>query len=184
MPLALSVTVFAWVAFELVLRVRDVALHQGGWARDRATRVLIGLTLGLTFGLAVAASHGHSLRIPDGFRIAGLAVMWAGLALRVWAVVTLGRSFRTSVEVDPGQAVVSNGPYRWIRHPSYTGLLLIAAGFGLAVGDWISFAICLVAPAPALLWRIHVEEAELVGVLGEPYVEYEAHTKRLIPGLW
>src|SRR3954452_3949685 len=49
----------------------------------------------------------------------------AGLALRVWAIAALGSAFRTTVEVDPGQTVVSTGPYNWIRHPSYPGLLLI-----------------------------------------------------------
>ena len=88
------------------------------------------------------------------------------------------------MEVDAGQPVVSRGPYRRVRHPSYTGLLLILAGFGLACGDWRSVAICLVLPLPALLWRIRVEEAELVRVLGEPYRAYAARTDRLVPGVW
>ena len=58
-------------------------------------------------------------------RMAGVLVMWSGLALRVWAIAALGSGFRTTVEVEPGQAVVSSGPYRWIRHPSYAGLLLL-----------------------------------------------------------
>jgi protein-S-isoprenylcysteine O-methyltransferase Ste14 len=93
--------------------------------------------------------------------------MWLGLATRVWAIAALGGAFRATVEVDPGQAVVSTGPYRWIRHPSYLGLLLIVAGFGLAVGNWLSLAACLVLPLPALVRRIHVEEAELSLVLGD-----------------
>ena len=59
--------------------------------------------------------------------------MWLGLALRVWAIATLGGAFRTTVEVEPGQTVVSSGPYVWVRHPSYAGLLLIVAGFGAAL---------------------------------------------------
>ena len=110
--------------------------------------------------------------------------MWLGLALRVWAVAALGRAFRTTVEVDAGQAVVSSGPYRWVRHPSYTGLLLIVAGCGLASGHWLALIVCVVLPLPALVRRIHVEEAEMVGVLGDPYGEYQRRTKRLIPGIW
>jgi protein-S-isoprenylcysteine O-methyltransferase Ste14 len=60
--------------------------------------------------------------------------MWLGLTIRLWAIVALGRAFRTTVEVDAGQAVVSTGPYRWVRHPSYSGLLLIVTGFGLGTG--------------------------------------------------
>jgi protein-S-isoprenylcysteine O-methyltransferase Ste14 len=110
--------------------------------------------------------------------------MWLGLAIRFWAIAALGRAFRTTVEVDPGQTVVSTGPYRWVRHPSYSGLLLIVTGFGLGAGNWLALAICAALPLPALLWRIHVEEAELTAVLGDRYRAYQAHTKRLIPGLW
>jgi protein-S-isoprenylcysteine O-methyltransferase Ste14 len=52
------------------------------------------------------------------YLIAGAVVMWAGLALRIWAILVLGRAFRTTVEVDSNQAVVDRGPYRYERHPS------------------------------------------------------------------
>ena len=79
---------------------------------------------------------------------------------------------------------MTTGPYKWIRHPSYAGLLLILAGLGLARGNWLSVAACLVLPLPALAWRIHVEEAELSRVLGDVYRGYQTTTARLIPGLW
>ena len=114
-------------------------------------------------------------------RVFGVIVMWLGLATRVSA---LGGAFRTTVEVDPDQAVVTTGPYRWIRHPSYAGLLLIVAGLGLAFGNWLSAAACVALPLPALAWRIHVEEAELSRVLGDAYRAYQTRTSRLIPGRW
>ena len=95
--------------------------------------------------------------------------MWLGLAIRVWAIAALGGAFRTTVEVDPDQSVVTAGPYTWIRHPAYSGLLLIVAGLGLTWGNWLSSAVCAVLPLPAVLWRIHVEEAELDRVLGDAY---------------
>src|SRR4030095_4295632 len=70
----------------------------------------------------------------NAFAAVGVVLIWGGLAVRVWAVLTLGRSFSTFIQVDPDQAVVTRGPYRWVRHPSYHGLLLIALGFGLGVG--------------------------------------------------
>ena len=79
---------------------------------------------------------------------------------------------------------MSSGPYKWIRHPSYTGLLLIAAGFGLAVGNWLALAVGLLLPLPGILWRIRVEEAELERVLGAAYGSYRARTTRLVPRLW
>jgi protein-S-isoprenylcysteine O-methyltransferase Ste14 len=182
---ALQLTLAGWAVLELGLRVRERLQGRGGAARDRATRVLIAGTLGTAIALAAATASGATaLRIAGPYRIAGLVVMWLGLAIRFWAITALGRAFRTTVEVDPGQAVVSTGPYRWVRHPSYGGLLLIVAGFGLAVGNWLALVICIVLPLPALLRRIQVEEAELTNVLGDRYRAYRAQTKRLIPGLW
>jgi protein-S-isoprenylcysteine O-methyltransferase Ste14 len=179
---ALQLTLAGWAVLEFGLRVRERLQGRGGAARDRATRALIAVTLGIA--VAVTASRGTAPRIAGPYRAAGLIVMWLGLAIRVWAIATLGRAFRTTVEVDPGQAVVSSGPYRWVRHPSYTGLLLIATGCGLAAGNWLALAVCVVLSLPALLRRIQVEEAELTGVLGDRYRAYQARTKRLIPRLW
>jgi protein-S-isoprenylcysteine O-methyltransferase Ste14 len=122
--------------------------------------------------------------MPSAVRVVGIIVMWSGLATRVGAVAALGGAFRTTVEVDPDQAVVTTGPYRWIRHPSYAGLLLILDGLGLALGNWLAVAACLVLPLPAIAWRIRVEEAELSRVLGEAYRAYQTRTARLLPGLW
>jgi len=112
---------------------------------------------------------GPPWQLGRGHLIAGLVVMWAGLAVRIWAILVLGRAFRTTVEVDPGQAVVDCGPYRWVRHPSYAGTLVISAGVGLTLGNWLSLAIMLLLPLAAMLRRISVEETALTEVLGQPY---------------
>jgi protein-S-isoprenylcysteine O-methyltransferase Ste14 len=176
-------TLAAWAVFELGLRVRERLQGKGGTARDRATRTLIAVTVAVAIALA-AVTASRATRIAGPYQAAGLIVMWLGLAIRVWAIAALGRAFRTTVEVDPGQAVVSTGPYRCIRHPSYSGLLLIVTGFGLAAGNWLALTVCAVLPLPALLRRIQIEEAELTAVLGDRYRAYQAHTKRLIPGVW
>ena len=96
-----------------------------------------------------------------------------------------GRAFRTTVEVDPGQAVVTTGPYRWIRHPSYSGLLLIVGRPGPSPSaTGCRWSRCCVVPLPAIVRRIHVEEAELERVLGDAYLGYQRTTARLVPRLW
>jgi protein-S-isoprenylcysteine O-methyltransferase Ste14 len=103
---------------EVGLRVREAVQGKGGRDRDRGTRVLIAISLGAAIGAArVATSVAPSLEIPAAARVFGVVVMWLGLATRVWAVAVLGGAFRTTVEVDPDQAVATTGPYRWIRHP-------------------------------------------------------------------
>jgi protein-S-isoprenylcysteine O-methyltransferase Ste14 len=185
MPALLDLTLAGWAVFELGLRVRESVQSKGGTGQDRATRILIAAAIGGAIVVAVlTATRASSLRIPGPHRAAGLIVMWLGLAIRVWAVAALGSAFRTTVEVDPDQGIVSSGPYRWVRHPSYTGLLLIMVGLGLAAGNWLALASCVALPLAAVVRRIHVEEAELTRVLGQPYRDYRIRTKRLIPGLW
>ena len=179
--MALQVTLAGWALLELGLRVRERLQGRGGATRDRATRVLIAAALGVAIALAVVTA---SPRIGGVYRVAGLLAMWLGLAIRIWAIATLGRAFRTTVEVDSGQDVISSGPYRWVRHPSYSGLVLIVTGCGLASGNRLALIVSAVLPLAALLWRIRVEEAELVGVLGDRYRAYQRDTKRLIPGVW
>jgi protein-S-isoprenylcysteine O-methyltransferase Ste14 len=193
MQILLAVTGLAWLLLEVRLIARDRARGLGGTDEDRGTRrlnfiLLVASVVAADVLGAVTGKH-SPLWIPgagpSGWPIiTGLVVIWIGLAVRVWAVATLGRSFRTTVEVDAGQTVVSNGPYRWVRHPSYTGLMLIVVGFGLAFGTWPGLAVCVLVPAVAMLRRIHVEEAELTRVLGDEYRAYSGRTKRLIPGLW
>jgi protein-S-isoprenylcysteine O-methyltransferase Ste14 len=192
MAIALAVTTYAWLVLEVVLLIRDRVRNQGSTAGDRGTRQLNFLLIIVAVVFADVLrplTNAHSpLRIPGGpggwTLVVGTVIAWLGLVIRIWAIITLGRSFRTTVEVDPGQSVVSSGPYRLIRHPSYTGLLLIVVGVGLAAGNWLALAVCILLPGGAMLRRIRVEEAELTRVLGEPYRAYRDHTKRLIPGLW
>ncbi len=182
--LALQLTLASWAAVELGVRVWERLGGRGSAARDRGTRALIAITLGAAIALAVViGSRSTGPRIAD-YRSLGVTAMWLGLVIRVWAIAALGRAFRTTVEVDSGQAIVSTGPYRWVRHPSYSGLLLIVTGCGLAAGNVLALAVCTLLPLPALLRRIHVEEAELTRVLGDRYRTYQARTERLIPGVW
>jgi protein-S-isoprenylcysteine O-methyltransferase Ste14 len=180
-----DLTLAAWALVEVGVRVREGVQGKGRADRDRGTRVLIAMTLAAAIVAALGArSAAPDLRTPAPVGMAGVVVMWLGLALRVWAIAALGGGFRTTVEVEPGQPVVSSGPYTWIRHPSYAGLLLIVAGCGAALGNWLSLAACVVLPLPAIVWRIHVEEAELDRVLGQAYRTYQSDRARLIPGLW
>lgn len=182
-----SVSIGAWIVFELILIIRDFVRGKGGTERDRGSRIVIRLVLYATLVPAVVSpAIAPALRIPDHVLVvlAGVIVIWVGLAIRLWAVMTLAGSFRTTIEVDTGQSVVSRGPYRWIRHPSYTGLLLILIGVGIGIGNWLAVAVCFILPPFALLYRIRWEEAELIRVLGDAYSAYESRTKRLIPGIW
>jgi protein-S-isoprenylcysteine O-methyltransferase Ste14 len=155
--------------------------------QDRGSRLAIALGIGLGVASALLiASHwsGGTLPAPWAWFVAGLTVTAGGIALRIWAVISLGRFFTTQVRISTDQSVVSSGPYRWVRHPSYSALLLEIAGVGLAQTDWLSVLCAVAMPLPPLLWRIHVEERALRTGLGAAYVDYAADRKRLAPGIW
>jgi protein-S-isoprenylcysteine O-methyltransferase Ste14 len=181
------VSIFCWFAFEMGLLVRDLVRRKGRLGRDQGTRMIVSLSLGGSILLGIVLRGwvpALDMPAPYVFAAAGIVVIWVGLAVRVWAVLTLGGAFSTFIQVDADQAVVTRGPYRWVRHPSYTGLLLIALGFGLGAGNLLSLVICAVLPPLGLVPRIAVEEAEMIRVLGERYRSYQRTTHRLVPGLW
>lgn len=114
----------------------------------------------------------------------GVAIACLGTVLRAWSILTLGTFFRRDVMVETGQAVTREGPYRWLRHPSYTGTLVNTFGLGLAFGSWVGALLAVTIATLGHLPRIRVEEAELREGLGEAYAGYARTTKRLVPGFW
>jgi protein-S-isoprenylcysteine O-methyltransferase Ste14 len=148
----------------------------------------VGAELVLELVLAIAAAWFVTpLAIPgDGWAalVVGLLIMCVGTAIRLWAVVVLGRFFRPTVVLQPEHRVIEDGPYRFVRHPSYTGILLVQAGFGLALGNFLSLAICVAITLHGVRSRIFSEEETLCNGLGDEYRDYAARTSRLVPGVW
>jgi protein-S-isoprenylcysteine O-methyltransferase Ste14 len=113
--------------------------------------------------------------------IAGIVVILLGTALRWWAIFTLGRYFTIDVAVRPTQSVVQSGPYRFVRHPSYTAILIMLLGVGMALANWASLVTMLAGGLIGLLYRVRVEERALVEALGQPYMDYMLTTRHFIP---
>jgi protein-S-isoprenylcysteine O-methyltransferase Ste14 len=114
----------------------------------------------------------------------GLALVTCGLALRHWAARTLGPFFTRSVAIRSGHRVIDTGPYRFVRHPGYTGTILSLVGLALTLWNWVSFLILVAGWVLAFIPRIKAEEAVLEANLDGPYREFERARKRLIPGVW
>jgi len=176
----------AWWLFEAIMNLRQWLRSGRGTTRD-PTYILMGVTVGASIVAAQLLGRHGGLLWP-GPRlwpvVAGLTLIVACVALRAWAIVTLGRFFQYSIRIQSGQTVVTTGPYQFVRHPSYTGLILGVVGYALACGDIWS----LLAAAPlagfGLTLRIRVEERQLRTSLGPAYETFAAHHKRLVPGLF
>jgi protein-S-isoprenylcysteine O-methyltransferase Ste14 len=114
----------------------------------------------------------------------GIVLMLAGVAFRWYAIRILGRFFTRDVATRDDQHVVEDGPYRLIRHPSYTGTLLSVFGFGLATNNWLALLLVLAIVLFGLGYRVRVEEQALCEALGDAYRDYMRRTRRFIPYLW
>ncbi|HZU75079.1 MAG TPA: isoprenylcysteine carboxylmethyltransferase family protein [Acidimicrobiales bacterium] len=155
---------------------------------DRGSRQLIRATLfGAWLVSFVVTADFPALAIRGDralFFVVAMGTMWAGMALRFWSFHTLGRYFTFTVMTSTDQQVVTSGPYRWLRHPGYAGGTLATIGLGLAFGNWAALAVMTVVPLIGVVNRIRVEEAALLGTLGERYATYAGGRKRLVPYLW
>ena len=163
-------------------------LNRRGSREDRGSLivVLFSVAAGVGGGFALAGGV-HSAAISAGrwpIFVVGLVLVCAGIALRQWAIALLGEFFTVDVRVHADQPVVERGPYRWARHPSYTGLIITFLGIGLALGNWAALLALVVVPTSGLVIRIHFEERALIDGLGETYRRFAASRSRLIPGLW
>ena len=155
--------------------------------KDRLTLPLLWTVIGLSifagFFLRAAFPQGR-LTHPQIFYVIGLILFVLGLIVRWVAIIHLGRFFTVNVAIAEDHQLITTGPYRYVRHPSYTGTLLIFLGFGLCTLNLFSLAAIVLPITAAFLWRMHIEETALREAFGERYREYTVATARIVPWLY
>jgi protein-S-isoprenylcysteine O-methyltransferase Ste14 len=180
----LAVCFFGWALLEFVHHLI------GKWSRlgdtqhtsDRGSYWLLIVTVYFCFCLAYLGRALNWGVAVGGVQYVGLALMLVGIALREWAVFELGRHFSVVVAIETDHRLVTGGPYRWLRHPAYSGGLLATGGFALALGSWLSVIPIVVILLLAFAYRIRLEEQLLLTAFGDAYRDYMARTWRLFPG--
>jgi protein-S-isoprenylcysteine O-methyltransferase Ste14 len=177
-----------WVVFLLAFVPEFGVISRSRPARgektDRGSMALIMLAgwIGMMGAFAVARIHAFTIvRGQRAWFVAGLIALSGGSLLRRHCWRMLGKHFTGDVKALPDQPVVERGMYRWVRHPSYTGGMLMYMGTGLALTNWLSVLIITVAGAAGYLYRVQVEEQALQANLGGRYQEYMRRTKRFVP---
>jgi protein-S-isoprenylcysteine O-methyltransferase Ste14 len=182
-----KVLYFCWVISEVVIFIATRTRSGKGEIKDRGSLLLLWLVIfaALYYGPQYGDTH-QSNMFGDAqwIRYFGLVCLITGLAIRWTAVIMLGRSFSANVAIRADQKLHTGGLYRFVRHPSYFGLLLIIFAIGLHTHNWIAFAIVMIPSFAALSYRIHVEEVALRAAFGDAYKDYSRRTKRLIPGIY
>jgi protein-S-isoprenylcysteine O-methyltransferase Ste14 len=175
-----------WVAGEIFIAIATRTRGGDAQSHDRGTQLVLWIAI---FGSLTANGWLYATQRPDMpfqsvLRPLSLALLVAGLAVRIAAILILGRSFTANVATRSSQTIVRRGLYSVVRHPSYLGMEIIFLAIGLHTRNWICLAVCLIPTTAAVLWRIHVEEIALRQHFGEAYAEYSRTTKRLIPGIY
>lgn len=161
----------------------------GAVNRDRGSHLVVLFAIGTGVFLAIFVANARLPYTqftwhPRGVFWLGIALMLAGFAFRHYAIHVLGRFFTHTVATRPGQYVVDTGPYRLIRHPSYSGSLLTFVGLGLAMGNWASLVLLMLGAGIGYAYRVRIEEHALCADLGQPYRDYMQRTRRFVPHVW
>ncbi len=183
---AFYASVLAWLAVEVGTRVRSRMSSQKRTSPDWSM-LLIGGVIAVSWIGGYIVTRLRVTPLPGGPLwplVLGLTLIWGGILLRGWAIVTLGRFFKLVVVIQDDHRVIEHGPYRWLRHPSYLGATITLLGIGVAGGTWLGAIIMLCGPLAAFAVRIRVEERALLLALGDDYAAYARQTARLIPGLY
>jgi len=178
---------FVWIVSELFGAVLVPRLRRRGGAtrvkRDRGSGALIIFTVFVSIILALSLGYAGVGPLPDWVFYPGIFLMLLGVVVRQWAIAVLGRFFSLTVRVAEDHRVVARGPYRLVRHPSYTGVLITFIGLALAVQSSGALLVLLAVFGVSYGYRMRVEERVLQSELGQDYAEYMKRTKRLIPFL-
>ncbi len=179
-----GITILIWFLSEIVGGRILPALRRGGSKVERrnvGSNTLLWICWIIIFAVSFGFAGKSIALLPSWTYYIGIVAMISGIVLRQWSIAVLGRYFSTVIGIQKNQTVVDRGPYRFVRHPSYTGVLLIVVGLGLAVQSWGAVVVAVVLFGVAYGHRMLLEEKVLISALGDSYLQYMKRTKRIIP---
>jgi protein-S-isoprenylcysteine O-methyltransferase Ste14 len=148
--------------------------------KDRGSLIFLWLmiTIGFTCGFIL------SKPVNPFLTAFGMPLIIGGLIIRWTAILQLGNSFTVDVAITDTAGLKTDGIYERIRHPSYSGLLLVITGFSATMNSIYSFLVLVIPVLIAVIYRVSVEEKVLMNEFGVAYSEYKSRTKKLIPGVY
>lgn len=175
------------VATALIEFIGLLRSRSGARKSDRGSLIVLRLCMAPAIAFLVLSpriASSAEIRPPLASLLIGTVIFATGEVLRIWSRATLGKYFTYTVQTSTEQPVIQTGPYRFVRHPSYTGIMLMVIGLGAAWANWLGLAVVTVLTMVAIRYRIHVEEAVLTSDLDGRYDAYSRTHKRLVPYIW
>jgi protein-S-isoprenylcysteine O-methyltransferase Ste14 len=166
-----------WLFFELIISKRDFS--DKSKSNDFHTREIYAISQGLTILSAIIFSNGTDSKL---YYLIGAFVLCSGLFLRVTSIIYLGKFYSHNVRLLDKHEIIINGPYSIIRHPAYSGMILIHIGISIISWNVITLMILFLLLIPSIILRIVIEEKTLKKL--PKYKKYSKMVKRLIPYIW
>ena len=173
-----------WVIFEHPYLRRNRIKTRQDWDKHSAKLWDLANAFELVGVVLAFAGVGAVRSAPRFIGAVGLGLLILGILIRSLAIHTLGKYFTGTVVIKDDHQLIRTGPYRYLRHPAYTGTLLAHLGLGLAFANWFSLLFSTVPFLLVAMYRMHVEEQALAARFGVEYSSYCETSKRLIPGVY
>jgi protein-S-isoprenylcysteine O-methyltransferase Ste14 len=168
-----------WAAFWLYWLVAAFFVKRGRvpWSRELRIRVVVAVVVILL--IRVGAFRDHGLNTDPWRAGIGLVFFAAGLGFAIWARVHIGRNWGGPMTQKDDPELVTSGPYRLVRHPIYSGILVAGLGTALALSWWWLIAVALAGVY--ILYSAQIEERYLTDQFPDDYPDYKRSTKMLVP---
>lgn len=185
--ITLLLSIVAFLAIRVYYRLKTGTLRLDlASSRDSAKMRIFLLILGvLLSGMLIWLMNPgwmrwSALALPGWARWGGAGIVVVALTLLLWVHQTLSTSFSGNLEIRERHKLVTRGPYRWMRHPMYSAIVLWATGLALITANWFA-ALLPLAFALFFMLRVPTEEKMMIEAFGDAYQDYMKHTGRFLP---
>jgi protein-S-isoprenylcysteine O-methyltransferase Ste14 len=180
-----ALVVIFWIIFALYWLFSAIGVKKNirneEWRRNAGIRILLAVIVVILFQVGSSWQFSE-YRFGEGVQLIGVVLCAAGVAFAIWARRCLGKNWSGTPAMKEGHELVTSGPYRFVRHPIYTGMLTAILGSAL-VGGVIWFAVFIIFCAN-FFYRVPIEERYMSQLFPNQYPEYKKRTKAVVPFVW
>jgi protein-S-isoprenylcysteine O-methyltransferase Ste14 len=184
----MSICGYLWIAWGVVWLLWALRTKQTQQRESGSSRLSYTLMTAAGFWVMFAGDlpgdwlHVRLWSVSFSTQVLGIAITAAGLLFSLWARFYLGTNWSGAVTVKVGHELVRSGPYRWVRHPIYTGMVLAMAGTGVARGQ-VRGIVAVVLLYIGFKMKSRIEERTMVATFGAQYEDYSRSTGGILPRL-
>lgn len=178
--LAMIIISSIWFLSEILINLLTRSKKSEAKSHDKNSLSVIWIVIALSITAGVFIAFSYPKFGTDKY-FTGISLMVIGTTLRLYTVFSLKSLFTADIAIHHDHKLITDGVFKIIRHPSYSGSLLTFLGLGLTLGNWISLLIVFLPVLAVFLYRINIEEKALMDNFKEEYADYQKKTKKLIP---